>query len=134
VISGETISPSAFRAAPRGPSAVAATRHYGTKVGYTVNEAANVSFTIVQSRAGRKTTGGRCVKPTKANRTAHTCARLVALAGGFTRASSAGANSFGFSGRLAGRKLATGKYRLVATPSVGAKAGRAASAAFQIIK
>jgi hypothetical protein len=132
-VSRETLSPRAFPAAPSGPSALAAKRRYGTKVGYTLNEAASVRFTVVQPQTGRKAKGGRCVKPTRANRKARRCTRLVALRGSFTRAGSAGANSFRFTGRLAGHKLKPGKYRLVATPSAGAKTGRAASASFQII-
>jgi hypothetical protein len=132
-VSKETLSPNAFPAAPRGASAVAARRRYGTKVGYTLNETASVSFTVVQSQPGRDAQGGRCVKPTKANRNVHKCSRLVVLPGRFTRAGSAGANSFRFTGRLAGHKLQPGKYQLVATPNVGAKTGRAASAPFQIV-
>ena len=92
-----------------------------------------MKFTVLRSRPGRKANGGRCVKPTKANRKARKCTRLVPVSGSFTRAGSAGANSFRFTGRLAGHKLKAGKYRLVATPSVGGKIGRAASVPFQIV-
>jgi Ca2+-binding RTX toxin-like protein len=129
----ETLSPTAFAAAPSGPSALAAKRHYGTKVRYTLNQTASVRFTVVQPQPGRKARGGRCVKPTRANRKARKCTRLVALAGSFTRTGTAGANSFRFTGRLAGHKLKPGKYQLVATPSAGGRTGRAASASFRII-
>jgi hypothetical protein len=56
----------------------------------------------------------------------------VALRGGFTRAGNIGANSFRFTGRLAGHPLKPGGYRLVATPVAGAKPARAASVSFQI--
>jgi hypothetical protein len=52
----------------------------------------------------------------------------------FTLPGSAGVNLFRFSGRLAGRKLALGRYQLVATPSAAGKTGRAASAPFRIIR
>jgi hypothetical protein len=55
----------------------------------------------------------------------------VALPGSFRRAGSAGANSFRFTGRLAGHK--PGAYQLVATPKAGATTGRAARAPFRII-
>jgi hypothetical protein len=132
-VSRETLSPSAFPAAPSGPSALTAKRRYGTKVRYTLNEAASVTFTVVQPQPGRRAAGGRCVKATRANRRARRCTRLVALPGSFRRASGAGANSFRFTGRLAGHKLKPGKYQLVATPRAGAKTGRTASASFRII-
>lgn len=133
-IGRETFSPRAFAAAPSGPSALAAGRRYGTKVTYTLSEPAGVRFRVVQPRAGRKARGGRCVKPTKTTRRARKCTRSVLLRGSFTRAGSAGANRFRFTGRLAQRKLQPGKYRLVATPSAGGKAGRPASSAFRIIQ
>jgi hypothetical protein len=93
-----------------------------------------VRFTVVQPEPGRKARGGRCVKPTRANRKARKCTRLVTLTGSFTRGGKAGANSFRFTGRLAGHRLKPGKYQLVATPSAGGRTGRAASASFRIIK
>jgi CSLREA domain-containing protein len=134
VVSGETISPSAFRAAPSGASALAAKGRYGAKVSYTLNERAIVRFTAVQSQPGRRGRGGRCVKPTSANRRAHRCTQLVSLRGSFTRVAGTGANRFRFTGRIGGRTLKPGRYRLLATPSVGSVVGRAASAAFRIIK
>jgi hypothetical protein len=56
------------------------------------------------------------------------------MRGSFTRAGSAGANSFRFTGRLARRTLKPAKYRLTATPTLGAKTGKATSAPFRIIK
>jgi hypothetical protein len=58
----------------------------------------------------------------------------VALSGSFTRAGQAGANSFRFTGRLAGHKLKPRSYQLIATPSAAGKAGQSATAAFRIIK
>jgi hypothetical protein len=129
-----TLSPKAFRAAPKGPSAVAARRRYGTKVAYALNEAASLRFTVVQPRVGRKARNRRCVKPTRANRHAARCTRFVAVRGSFKRAGTAGANSFLFTGRMAGRNLKPGKYKLVATPTAGGKKGRAARSRFRIIK
>jgi hypothetical protein len=131
-VDAETLSPRAFSAYPRGPSALAAKRRrYGTQVRYTLNEAAVVRFTVVQPEPGRSS-HGRCAKPTKANRRARGCTRTVTLRGSFTRSGVAGVNSFRFTGRLQGRRLKRGKYELVATPSAGGKTGRAKSAPFQI--
>jgi hypothetical protein len=59
--------------------------------------------------------------------------RQVALPGAFTRTGAAGANSFRFSGRLAGRRLTPGRYRLLATVSAGGKTGKGAAAPFRIV-
>jgi hypothetical protein len=134
VVGTETLSPKAFRAAPSGLSAIAAKRGYGSTVTYSLNENATVRFSVVKPQRGRRARGGRCVTPTKTNRKARTCTRLVAIPGRFTRAGNAGANRFRFTGRLAGRKLRPGKYRLVATPTASGHVGRPASASFQIIK
>jgi hypothetical protein len=111
-VSGLKLSPSAFPAAPNGPSAIAsARRSFGAKVAYTLNAAADVRFTIDRRRRGRR----------------------VTLRGSFTRSGAAGANSFRFSGRLGGSELKPGRYRLIATPRTGGKAGLAATAPFRIV-
>jgi hypothetical protein len=134
LVSRMTLSRAAFPAAPSGPSAlVSARRRYGSKVAYMLNQAADVTFTVTQRKPGRRSKGGHCAKPTRANRSARRCTRLVTLPGVFTRAGEAGSNGFRFTGRLAGRRLKPGNYRLVATPGRGANTGRAASASFRII-
>jgi len=133
-VSGETLAPAAFSAAPSGPSALPAKKRYGTQVSYVQNETASVRFSVVQRQPGRKAGGGSCATPTTANRHAPRCTRRVTLPGGFTLTGSAGANRFRFAGRLGRHKLSVGKYELVATPSAGGKIGHAVSAPFQIIK
>ena len=128
----ETLSPTTF-AALRGPTALAARRRYGTS-SYALNEAASVRFSVIQPQPGRKARGGRCVTPTKRNRKAGKCTRLLTIPGSFVQTARAGTNRFRFTGRLRGRRLTPGGYRLVATPTAGGKAGRAASASFRIIK
>jgi hypothetical protein len=115
-VSAIAISPASFSAAPRGPSALASAKHRsGARVTYTLDEAAEVTFTVIRlpSKRGAK--------------------RQVALPGAFTRPGVAGANSFRFSGRLAGRRLTPGRYRLLVTPSAGGKAGQGAAASFRIV-
>ena len=58
----------------------------------------------------------------------------MALHGSFTLAGIAGANRFGFTGRLSARRLRPGDYQLVATPSAAGKTGHSSSASFRIIK
>ena len=99
---------------------------------YTLNVAASVRFTVIRVQAGRRGKGRNCVKPTRRNRKAGRCGRLVPVAGSFKLTGRTGSNSFHFSGRISGHKLASGRYRLIATPSAGGLRGRAASAAFRI--
>jgi hypothetical protein len=133
-VSNLALSSTAFPAAPRGSSAIAAAkRRYGTTVSFALNVAGGVTFTITQSRVGRRAKSGACAKPTKSNRRAHACTRIVALPGHFTRASVSGTNRFGFTGRLGGRRLTPGTYRLVATPGAGTTPGRAGSVSFRIV-
>jgi hypothetical protein len=125
ILSGLRISPASFLAAPRG-AAISRTR-YGATVRYTLNVAAAVRFTVQRRATGRRS-GKRCVKPTRRNRTARRCTRLVKVPGSFTHAGRAGANSLHFSGRLAARRLRAARYVLAAVPTGGKKR----TAAFRI--
>jgi hypothetical protein len=133
-IGSERLAPRSFAAAPRGPSAVAARRRYGAKVTYTLNQPASTRFTVVGLRRGRKAGNGRCVVPTRRNRTARRCTRAVTLRGSFTRAGKLGSNSFRFTGRIGGRRLRPGAYQLVATPAANGETGLPVDARFRIIK
>ena len=77
---------------------------------------------------GRKA-GKKCVKKTAANKSKKKCAIAKALKGGFSVSGAAGANSFKFSGKLAGKALAPGSYRLI-----GSAGGVTKEAAFTILK
>jgi FG-GAP-like repeat/Abnormal spindle-like microcephaly-assoc'd, ASPM-SPD-2-Hydin len=125
------IAPSAFPAADRGPSAGLA-RKTGTAVSYRLSLASTVGFAVERPTAGRKQ-GRRCVAPTRRNRPAHRCTRYVRMPGSFRLAGRSGANRFHFSGRVRGRKLSPGSYRLVATPRTGI-AGRPVRAGFRILR
>jgi hypothetical protein len=105
----------------------------GTTVRYTLNIGASVRFTVVRLLPGRRAKGGRCVKPTRLNRNARKCTRRVRVRGSFTRTGSAGPNRFRFMGRIGGRKLTPGDYRLVATPTAHGVRGRATSTPFHIV-
>jgi hypothetical protein len=59
---------------------------------------------------------------------------VVTLSGSFTRTGNAGTNTFRFTGRMAGRQLKPGSYRLVATPRANGQTGRPVGVAFRIIK
>jgi hypothetical protein len=124
--------PGRFRAASSGPAARPAKVSVGTTVSYTLNTGASVRFTVARLLPGRRVKG-RCVKPTRRNRGAPKCKRRVRVRGSFTRTGSAGPNSFRFMGRMGGRKLKPGDYRLMGTPTANGVRGRATSARFHIV-
>jgi hypothetical protein len=75
--------------------------------------------------------GRSCTKPSHTNRKGKRCTLYVTI-GSFTHVDTAGANSVRFSGRLQGRRLAKGDYRLQATPSDAAGKGLPVHAEFKI--
>jgi hypothetical protein len=105
-------STSTFAAARRGASIAQRGVPVGATVSYRLSEAATVTFMVERQRAGRRV-GRRCVKATRANRRRPRCTRYVSVRGSFVHRGKAGRNSFKFTGRLAGRKLSPGRYRLV---------------------
>jgi hypothetical protein len=128
-----TLSTSVFAAAPSGASV---TRHIpiGTRVSYNLSEAATVAFTVQRATAGRSS-GGKCRKTTSRNRKKRACTRWVKVRGGFRQSGGAGANHFGFSGRMAGHKLAPARYRLLGVPSDAAhNVGHSVKVQFRIIR
>jgi hypothetical protein len=133
-VASQRIAPTTFPASPSGQSVRAFRGRYGTTVTYTLNEAALTRFTVTQLRRGRKAGSGRCVASTRRNRTAKSCARRVTLPGHFTLAAQPGANSFAFTGRIGGKRLKPGSYRLVATPTANGRTGQPVSASFRIVK
>ena len=90
-------------------------RPVALRISYTLNVAATVTFTLDQTIRGRLV-GGRCRAHTKANRR-RICRRLIRLSGSFAQAGAAGTNNLLFKGRIGGRPLTPGSYRLIATPS-----------------
>jgi len=108
VLAGLSLSPKSFRAAKSGPSVAASA---GSTVRYRVSEVAAVGFRVERALPGRRAKG-RCVKPRGANRGAKRCTRYVTLRGSFGHQGAQGSNGFRFRGRLGGRSLAPGRYRL----------------------
>ena len=132
VLSRLKLSPTAFLAARSGASVVAAKTRTGTIVSYRLSAAATVRFTVRRVSNGRRS-GKRCVKPTTKNRKARSCKRLVPVRGSFSRKrAAAGADRFRFTGRLAGKRLRHGRYKLTATPISAGKKGKPAVAAFTV--
>jgi hypothetical protein len=132
-VAGLRLAPAAFRAGRSGPSATTAAVRTATRVSYTLNLAARARFTVQRATSGR-TVSGRCLAPTRGNRTHKRCTRFVALLGSFTRTRPAGADRFTFTGRLTGHALKPGRYRLVATPTANRHTGKPTRAGFRILK
>jgi hypothetical protein len=116
-------------AAPSGPSVSRVT--FGATVRFALRAPASVRFTVQKPANGRlvRTT---CKAPNRSNRSNRKCARWVTLRGSFTRIAPKGNNKFRFRGRLGGKTLAPGRYRLVATPAVGGATGKPTSATFKV--
>jgi hypothetical protein len=83
----------------------------GTTFRFSLSEPAAVAVGFERSARGRRA-GGKCAKPTVADRKGEPCRRWLVLKRGLAPvALAAGAQSIGFSGRLGGRPLAPGNYR-----------------------
>jgi hypothetical protein len=133
VLSALTISPSAFLAAPKGATiSRAKKKKYGAKITYRDSQAGTTTFTVLLPSVGRRQ-GRSCKRPGKANRRGKRCTIYKAL-GSFTHTDTAGANSLHFSGRLNGKRLPKGSYRLQAVPHDAAGNGAAVSVKFTIKK
>ena len=109
-VSGFGLDPRAIRAAAKGGSIARAP--VGTSVSYALSEAATAAFTVQRAKAGRKK-GRRCVAPNRRNQQSPRCTRYRRVKGSFSHAGEAGLNRFRFTGRLRGKKLPPGRYRLV---------------------
>jgi hypothetical protein len=107
------IRPFSFLAAGAGASIARST---GASVRYQLSEPAKVRFTVqrlVRRRNGRT--------------------RFVKVRGSFTHQGRKDSNKFRFTGRLAGRKLRPGRYRLVGVPTdATGNRGKPARAGFRI--
>ena len=106
------LSPTGFRAARNGPSFRAV--KVGTRVSFKLTAAGTAVFTAERKTTGRRK-GKSCVKATRRNRRARRCVRYVRVSGSFKSARKAGTGRLSFSGRLRGRRLSPGSYRLIAT-------------------
>jgi uncharacterized repeat protein (TIGR01451 family) len=110
VLSALKLQPPSFLAAKSGATVVAAAKP-GTVVSYQNTQPATVTFTVQKPARGIKQ-GKTCVKPPKnPPSTAKRCTRYVSK-GSFTRLNFGGPDRFRFTGRLGGKTLAPGNYRL----------------------
>jgi hypothetical protein len=88
------------------------------RVSYTLGAAATVKFTVQRVTTGRKV-NRKCVKQTQKNKKHTKCTRLVSVRGSMSRKTGAGGRAFTFSGKIGGKNLPPGTYKLTATPTSG---------------
>ena len=89
-----------------------------------MSEAATVRFTVQRMRTGRRGAAGRCFRSTPSNRKRRRCNLWPKIPGSFRVTGVAGKNRFTFRGRIGGKTLKSGRYRLNsrATDAAGNKA------------
>ncbi len=135
-ITGLSLTPSAFFAKPSGPTVTTAKakkrkKTYGTVVKYTGTATATTTFTVLLRKRGRKH-GKICAKPGRTNRHGAACT-YYSRVGSFTHAdATAGPIHFRFMGRVTGRTLQPGSYRLQAVPRNSIGIGKAVATSFTI--
>jgi hypothetical protein len=128
------LAPNAFVTANSGPSAVAAAS-VGTLVFYKLSEVARVTFTVQRATAGIVRTRTCVARPRRPPRGARPCTRYVSVTGSFAAEGAAGWNGLRFMGRLGGRSLPLGNYRLAASARDAAGNTSALTrAAFRIVR
>jgi hypothetical protein len=106
----------------------------GTTVRFTLSEAATTRLGLERATTGRRV-GGGCVRQTRSNRSRRACVRYVVVRGVLSKKLVAGAARVRFDGRLGGKRVASGRYRLVlvATDAAG-NASPARRAAVRILR
>lgn len=108
VLSALSLSASRFQAARSGPAFAA---RVGAKVSFSVSDAATVTFTVQRKTTGRRV-AGTCKAQTRVNRSQKRCTRWAAVKGSFSIQADQGATSIRFRGRIGGKQLKPGSYRI----------------------
>lgn len=134
VLGRPAVRPNAFRVA-RGATPVAAKVAKGSKLRFSLNEAAAVQIRIQRPKAGRRSKG-TCRKPTRKLRKAKRCTRWVKAGTTLTRKSvPAGNATIAFTGRIGKKALKRGRYRAAITARDGAgNRSKVTSARFRIVR
>jgi hypothetical protein len=110
-----SVSPHSLRAASSGSSITA--KKTGATVRYTDSQASTTTFTVLMLTKGFKR-NGRCVANRPAGQKHAKRCTFYRAVGSFRHADKAGPNSFHFAGRIRGKKLKPGAYRLKAIPQI----------------
>jgi hypothetical protein len=132
-VAGLRLGPRAFSAARSGPTVKTSSTRGGSHVSYTLSIPARVHFTVQRASSGR-IVAGRCAASSTTSRRGPRCTRFTLVPGSFTRDRPAGRDRFAFTGRVKGRRLLAGRYRLVAVPEAAGRMGTPARASFRIVR
>ena len=126
------VQPHQFRAATKGKATIALIAH-GTVITYRDTLAADTTLRVYRKLHGAKR-GRECVAAPKGkrHRKGKPCVRLV-LVGTFTHHDQAGANRLHFTGRLRGRALRPGGYKLEITAKLAGRHSDTLNGSFMII-
>jgi hypothetical protein len=122
VITDARIRPSRFLAGRRMRKRTAERPPIGGRLRFTLSEAASVELRFARLKKGRRL-DGHCVAPRRAPE-GRRCPRALRR-GKLSRAGMAGPNRIAITGRLRGRKLAPGRYRItIVTADEAGNAGK----------
>ena len=133
-ITGVGVKRTPFAAAGAGPQVMRVPSRrlgFGGTIFYRMNATSRVTFVVDRASTGRRV-GNQCLPRPRSDLTSVGCRRYIRQSGSIQLTALAGYNSFYLRGRLMGRSLARGNYRLLATPTANGQAGRAASVKFAI--
>lgn len=126
-ITGATLSPTVLLASSRGPTLTRDSVRGGAELSYRLSRATVTRVTVLRPVVGHRS-GQRCGRRSGKGRS---CIRFVSL-GSVSYHSRAGRVKVRFTGRLNGRKLAPGRYRLALRPQSGSDAGSTTYLSFRI--
>lgn len=86
----------------------------GTRISFRLSEAAAVRLTVMRALAGHRSSGGSCVRGAPSRRSrARRCTLYARVRGSIDRNATPGVNFVRFAGRIGGRTLGAGRYRLL---------------------
>ncbi len=128
-IAGAALSRTVFPASSRGPSLTRDRVRGGADLSYRLSRATLTGLKVLRPVVGHRS-GRRCLFGRR-NGKGRSCIRFVSL-GSMSHRSRAGRIRVRFTGRLNGRKLAPGRYRLALKPRSPSKAGSTTYLSFRI--
>ena len=134
LVSGIKLASRRFRAARSG-AAIRTAARTGTRVRYRLNVSATLLVRYERRTVGRRL-GARCRKATLRNRGRKACVRWVVLRGSARDEGRTGSNLFRLMGRLRGRAVKPGVYRLRVAARNAAPKGSPTrrSASFRVVR
>lgn len=116
-LGGLSFSASAFRSAKSGAAFSSqkgrrrSSAPIGTKVSFNLSEGGAIRFAVQRKTSGRRVSG-KCRSRTRKNRARPKCTLWKGVRGSFTVPGRAGKNTFTYRGRMGGKSLGRGQYRL----------------------